>query len=314
MSSMKRRMMHCVVVAVAAVALLGKAKGPSRSALMQRVSEATAPPTAESPKNKPVILFNGKDLSGFTTWLVDTKREDPRRVFLVTDGMIRISGDGFGYLATEKHYKDYELVAEFRWGQKNFRGREGKARDSGIFLHAEGPDGNSYDGKGAYKGAVECQVMEGAVGDLLKIRGSWRGEFEFGGITRRFEKFVRPQWTSNVSEKWDNEGYYCWNEEGAVFRDEELAGRLNWKKKDSEWKDVFGFRGKNDVESPSGEWTKVQCICRDNTITVLVNGEVVNQVRELNVKSGQVLLQCEGSEIYFRRMELHPLPKIEEVK
>ena len=33
----------------------------------------------ELPQYRP--LFNGKDLTGFYTWLVDTKREDPRRVF-----------------------------------------------------------------------------------------------------------------------------------------------------------------------------------------------------------------------------------------
>src|SRR5436309_2530887 len=106
---------------------------------------------------EPIALFNGKDLSGWTTWLADSKREDPRGVFSVQDGAIRISGDGFGYLATKKVYRDYRLVAEFKWGRKNWRGREQNARDSGIFLHATGPDGNSYDGNGAFCCAVECQ-------------------------------------------------------------------------------------------------------------------------------------------------------------
>ena len=30
-----------------------------------------------------IPLFNGKDLSGLTTWLKDTKREDPRKVFRI---------------------------------------------------------------------------------------------------------------------------------------------------------------------------------------------------------------------------------------
>src|SRR5689334_22949575 len=101
--------------------------------------------------SKPVALFNGKDLTGIHTWLQDTKRADPRGVFSVTPyGLLRISGDGFGYLATDQSFKDYRLVVDFRWGRRNFRGREGKARDSGIFLHSQGPDGNSFDGGGAY--------------------------------------------------------------------------------------------------------------------------------------------------------------------
>ena len=33
-------------------------------------------------------LFNGKDLTGLTTWLKDTKADDPRRVFSVRDGLV----------------------------------------------------------------------------------------------------------------------------------------------------------------------------------------------------------------------------------
>jgi len=32
-----------------------------------------------------VRLFNGEDLKGLTTWLKDTKREDPRKVFSVKE-------------------------------------------------------------------------------------------------------------------------------------------------------------------------------------------------------------------------------------
>src|SRR5262245_14082866 len=65
-----------------------------------------------------IRLFNGKDLTGLTTWLKDTQREDPRRVFRVTEGLLHITGDGFGYVATEKEYRDYRLVVEYRWGKR----------------------------------------------------------------------------------------------------------------------------------------------------------------------------------------------------
>src|SRR4051794_5381979 len=78
-------------------------------------------------------LFNGKDLSGLTPWLKDTKREDPKRVFRVTDGMIHMTGDGFGYLATEKPYKDYRVVIEYKWGKKTDGGKY--VRNSGLLLH-----------------------------------------------------------------------------------------------------------------------------------------------------------------------------------
>src|SRR5262245_12626506 len=52
-----------------------------------------------------IRLFNGRDLAGLSTWLKDTKRDDPRRVFRVTDGLLHITGDGYGYLATDKAYR-----------------------------------------------------------------------------------------------------------------------------------------------------------------------------------------------------------------
>ena len=40
------------------------------------------------------VLFNGKDLTGLTTWLKDTKDADPRKVFTAKDGIIHVSDDG----------------------------------------------------------------------------------------------------------------------------------------------------------------------------------------------------------------------------
>ena len=93
-------------------------------------------PQPFSPTNSVIKLFNGKDLAGFYTWLVDTKREDPRHVFTVTNGMIRISGEGLGYLSTAREYQNYHLIAEFKWGERNWSwgDRLEKACDSGIFL------------------------------------------------------------------------------------------------------------------------------------------------------------------------------------
>jgi Mn2+/Fe2+ NRAMP family transporter len=55
-------------------------------------------------------LFNGENLDGFRTWLVDAGRDDPRGVFTVANGVIWISGDGPGYLATDREFENYRLV------------------------------------------------------------------------------------------------------------------------------------------------------------------------------------------------------------
>jgi hypothetical protein len=210
-------------------------------------------------------LWNGRDLSGLYGWLGDTKREDPRKVYSVQDGLLRLSGDGFGYLATEKSYRDYRLVVEFKWGKTNGRGREKNARDSGIFLHGTGPDGNSHDGKGAFMAAIECQVMQGRVGDLMLIRGDAADR-----------SLIEPRMTAEVAAEKDPEGWPTWKKGGAPVALRRV-GRLNWFGVDPAWKDVLDFRGKNDVESPGEEWTRIECVCEGARVSVSVNGKAVSE-------------------------------------
>ena len=266
------------------------------TALLPTVASPDDGGAAVAPRDSVVRLFNAKDLSGFYPYLQDTKRADPRGVFGVTaDGLLRISGDGFGYLSTDKSYRDYRLVAEFKWGARNFRGREGKARDSGIFLHSAGLDGNSFDGDGAFKAAIECQVMQGAVGDLLLINGKAPGGSR-----------IPVRLTVTAAPERDAEGWFTWKRDGKPVT-LDRGGRVNWFGKDPAWRDVLDFRGNGDVESPGGEWTRVECVCAGDRITVIVNGTVVNEATGVVPREGPVLLQCEGSEIFFRKLELHPL-------
>jgi hypothetical protein len=242
-----------------------------------------------------IALFNGRDLAAWSHWLVDAKQEDLRDVFSVKEGAIRISGDGLGYLKTAERFRDYRLIVEFRWGERNYGERKEKARDSGIFLHAVGPDGNSYDGRGAYMAAIECQVMQGAVGDLLLIKGRDEGGRD-----------VKVRLSARVAEKRDMDDWPFFQPDGASVA---LAGtgRLNWQAKDRAWRDLLDFRGAGDVENTADNWTRVECVARGNRIIVKVNNRLVNEAFDVFPAAGHILLQCEGSEIFFRRVELHPL-------
>ena len=265
--------------------------------LISHLVRAASSGEASAPVYQFTRLFNGANLDGLSTWLVDTKYEDPRRVFSVTNGMIRVSGDGLGYLATNRQYRDYRLVVEFKWGRQNWPwgDRIGKARDSGIFLHATGPDGNSHDGKGAFMAAIECNLFQGAIGDFLLIRGN-----ALDG------SLISPKLTAEVAGEHDADGWFTW-QKGGRRQMIQTWGRLNWFGKDRGWKDAIDFRGTRDVESPAGDWTRVECICDGSRITTKVNGVTVNEAFDVSPAFGKILLQCEGSEIYFRTFELHPL-------
>ncbi len=65
--------------------------------------------------------------------------------------------------------------------------------------------------------------------------------------------------------------------------------------------------GKNftdNSEKPVGEWNTMTMECRDDTIKVWVNGDLVNDGVSSSVKKGQIGLQSEGAEIEFRKLEL----------
>jgi hypothetical protein len=242
-----------------------------------------------SPRGEVIKLFNGKDLTGLTTWLKDTKRDDPRKVFTVVDGMLRLSGDGLGYIATEKEYKDYHLIVEYKWGRRTDGGKY--VRNSGILLHATGPDGNA---NGAWMASVECQLAQGCVGDFIVIRGKDATGAEIP-VTITAETALGP----DKRPRWKKGG------EVRTF----TRGQLWWSQHDPDFKELLDTRGKNDVESPVGEWTRVECLCAGDRITVIVNGTTVNECFDVTPAAGKILLQTEGFEIYFRTFELHPLKK-----
>jgi hypothetical protein len=236
-----------------------------------------------------VRLFNGKDLAGLSSWLKDTRREDPRKVFGVKDGLLHISGDGFGYLATDRAYRDYRVVVEYKWGQKTDGGKY--VRNSGLLLHGIGPDGGA---NGTWMSCIECQLAQGCNGDLIPIRGKdAKGEP------------IPVQLTSEVVVGPDKKPRWKKGGELRVFTNRQLW----WSLHDPDYQELLDTRGKNDVESPLGEWTKVECVCQGKTITVMVNGTTVNHCSDTFPSAGKVLLQCEGFELFVRKFELHPLKK-----
>ena len=248
--------------------------------------------------DRTIHLFDGKSLAPFYTWLVDDHREDPLRVFSVVDQVdgapaIRISGERWGGLVTRETYKDYRLVVEFRWGLATWGERRNAARDSGILIHGQGADGNTgADFNGPWMRSIEAQVIEGGVGDFILVSG-----FEDRGPK------VTPHLVARAGK--DRDGEHVFDPHGQEREFD--TGRINWYGRDVDWQDRLGFRGRDDVESPYGQWTRLEVIADGDRITNLVNGKVVNEATRSSVTEGKIIVQSEGAEIYFRRIDLEPL-------
>lgn len=235
-----------------------------------------------------VDLFNGKNLDGWYTFVQDRGRDiDPKNVFTVQNGMIRISGEEWGGITTNQEFENYRLIVEFKWGGKTFAPRLENARDSGILLHSVGEDGAS---DGIWMHSIECQVIEGGTGDFIVV-GDGSKDFSI---------------TSPVAAKKQGSSYLFQSDgEMATIN----SGRINWYGRDPNWKDVIDFRGSQDVEKHVGKWNKVECVVVGDEITIYLNGILVNHASNVKPRKGRIQLQSEGAEIFFRKVELRPLTK-----
>ena len=123
-------------------------------------------------------LFNGKDLTGW----VCVAPEPPERAeqsgsmgssaaaaalgqaaaeptFSVKDDILRVSGQPFGYIRTEKKYGDCTLHVSWRWAEERV--------DSGIFIFLQ-------DGDKVWPTGIQLQLRESDFGFLfsgLKLEG-----------------------------------------------------------------------------------------------------------------------------------------------
>jgi hypothetical protein len=261
------------------------------------LANALAAPAPAVAPTEPIVLFDGRSLAAFDTWLVDSRRTDPLRVFSVVDRIdgqpaIRISGEQWGGLVTKQRFRDYRLTFEFRWGAITWGIRQKSARDSGVLLHCQGEFGNHTDDFNApWMRSVEFQIIEGGTGDIILVGG-----FDAKGGAR-----LTPAVTATTVGK-----TRMFQPAGTVNRF--AVGRVLWWGRDPQWTDTLGFRGPRDVEHATGEWNQVEITCRGGDVAFHLNGQLVNAATDSTYREGRLLFQSEGAEIFFRAITLHPLP------
>ncbi len=244
-----------------------------------QAAPAEAPRAAAPPDSGWTPLFNGKDLSGWETWLTRAPGaqtplglgNDPLGVFRVQqDGSLRISGQVFGALTSTEAFGDYHLRLEQKWGQKKWPPRLDRPRDSGLNYHATGPHGVFA---GVFMQSCQLQIGEGSTGEHWGIAGTLADAAalpEEGGVRYRPGS---PLVT--------------------VARG--------------------GIRADGAVEAPAGQWNRIELIARGDSAAYFVNGREVMKVhrlrrpvdgREEPLTAGRLQLQSEGAEVFYRNIEI----------
>jgi hypothetical protein len=271
-----------------ALALVGAAPADSPCCCAGSACSALNRPIAPTEVIRP---FNGQNLDGLVPWLTDTKYEDPRHVFTVEKGMLHISGNGLGYIRTKQYYKNYHLILEFRWGGRTWGKRVDRARDSGVIVHCVEPDGSLFN---IFMAGIEAQMIEGGTGDFIVCSGK-----------RTDGSPITASLTAEMVK--DRDGERVWHAGGP--RETIHGGRINWYGRDVDWKDAVGYRGREDLENPVGQWNRLEVICDGRRIEQRLNGVKCNEGFDADPSSGPILIQTELAEVYVRRFELWPLGK-----
>ena len=230
-----------------------------------------------------VSLFNGKDLSGWYTYINGKGvGNDPDGVFTVmTNGHLMVSGNGYGYIATEKEYENYRFTLDYRWCGRGYGYRENRAADSGILYHAFGEDGGVGN---TWMRSFEYNILIGRVGNLFVV--GKEGEKAISCRTR-----VTPE------RRWDPAG------KETFFEDTGNVGNRY---------DHVMPREAHTInvppEKPYGEWNHIELVCCGDKAVYYHNGVLIHEVYDLKPSKGKILLQTEGHGIEYRNVMLEQLP------
>jgi Domain of Unknown Function (DUF1080) len=114
--------------------------------------------TSYAVAQKPIALFNGKDLSG---WHIDVpdmdKDSSVKSPFLVRNGRLVSLAAPVGHIITDKIYENYELTVTYRFAAK--------PGNCGVLVHCSTPR-RLY---GIFPKSIECQLMHTNAGDFWVI-------------------------------------------------------------------------------------------------------------------------------------------------
>jgi hypothetical protein len=222
------------------------------------------------------VLFDGGSFTNWYRFLPSTGRDsDPLDVFKLENGLLHVldlpesdQPQDFGYMATVRDYSNYHVRVRHRWGHKRFAPRALDKRDAGLLYHVVGPDL-------IWPRSVECQIQESDTGDIFLVNGTGA--------------------TTTVDASWPEPRYL----EGGVPH-QQIDGRII----------------KSSTVDSLTDWNSVEVIVTGAQAVHIVNGAIVARVSGMNqpdaldparrvpLEAGRILLQAEGAEVYYDRVEI----------
>ncbi len=271
----------CLGIALSAISPVGAFEASAQAVTGSgAAAECPAPVTARS-------LFNGKDLTGWHTFLRGRgKNVDPKGVFSVTNGVIRITGEEWGGLVSDEEFSNYRLSVEYRWLGTRYAAKTNAALDSGILFHSVGADGGFG---GIWMASHEYNLIQGATGDFWTVH------------PKGTDMYLKAE----VADETLGGRYFIWKEGG---REVTISGndRVCRLDIDRGWTDTLQAPLAVN-EKPAGQWNTAVLECRGDAVGCWFNGKLVNKATHVKPCSGRIQLQSEGCGVEFRNIVLTPL-------
>jgi Domain of Unknown Function (DUF1080) len=256
-------------------------------------------------------LFNDKNLDGWDTFMSTPDaswdvpgmqrngagkyvefigvNRDPLGVFKVEnlDGgpVIHISGQGFGVMTTRESFADYHLRLQVRWGESKWGIKLDKPRDSGLLYFVHGAPGFDHD---TWPRSIEFQIQERDFGDVYALGAQISVPAQM-----QSEPGAPPTWI-----------YAPHAEPMLIVQRPPVGNRC---------------RRNMDLEKPHGEWNTLDLIVLGDQSIHIVNGAVVMRLAHAArldrgaptpITRGQISLQTEGAEVYYRNIEIRSISTI----
>lgn len=317
----------CSAIALLSLpALANAAEGPPDGSTPQQQAAIAGDPVFAPMKlaldnipkasKRPVVLFDGKSLSGWDTWLGYTVplstygapssapiglNHDKDGVFKVVmeDGRPAIysSGKLFGGLITKRAYSNYHLRLQYKWGANNWMPFP---RNNGLLYHSHGPYGAFF---GTWMTAVEFEIVPHSVGMLLTV-----------GDSKGLPSFATVDWRVGADVEVGGDSSIVYPHRRYMPR-----GRLVPIKFPA-----FNAEANVDAEKPIGEWNTLDLYVFGDKSVHVVNGVPVLSARNLTttddagirraLTGGRIQLQSEGAETFFRDISLEQIDRLPVIK
>ncbi|ABG39339.1 protein of unknown function DUF1080 [Paraglaciecola sp. T6c] len=198
---------------------------------------------------------------------------DVKSVFSVSQEqqpVLHVSGEIYGGLTSKLNFENYHLSLQVKWGDKKWAPRLEAKRDSGLLFHCQGEHGAFWK---VWKACQELQIQESDFGDYIPLAGP-------GGTIRSTYKDGQQFYDPNSQERNQVGGY---------------------------------SHAYLEPDYQHGNWNTVELYALADSAVFVVNGEVVMVVTDsINeqgepLTSGQLQLQSEGAEVFFRDVKIRPI-------